>query len=143
MSSALRRIAQIPKPIKFLRGVTVDPGYIIVSDASMGAFLLDNADNVVESLTGIRTVVRAAAGPPTSTILTTEISLVRDMGRRVTVRSTADGAPLLQVWIQVQAVDGPNTSGVPPDYDTTDSFWICTWTADAGGALHVDWVRTG
>lgn len=138
MSSALRRISQLPKSIKFLRSV-IDTTANIVADASMSIFLADAEVNI-ESLTGIHTVVESTETPTTSNY--SSGPLVRDMGRRVTVKSTADGNPLRQVWIQVQAVNGPDSEGVPDDYRTTGSFWVCTW-ADSGDDVEVKWVRTG
>ncbi len=140
MSSALRSFSQIEPTIKFLRLIpAADPSsnYMYVTDASMDAFV----DTGPATGNGLNTIVASTSEPASQYTTAGAATLVRDLGRRVTIVSTATGSAHRQVWIQVQAVNGGDTEGIPGDaiYGT---FWIRTYV-DNAAAANIEWARLG
>ena len=148
MSSTLRTVSQIEPTIKFLRQLpNADPSnnYSFVTDAHMATFIATDAAAVGG---GLNTIVHSLTAPTISYGATP--TLVRDLGRRVTIVGTAAGNAHRQVWIQVSGVNGVASEGVADDvtspYDF-GCFWIRTFRdADAGDSPVVDnieWARLG
>lgn len=141
MSSALRSVSQIESPIKFLYAVNEQGlgGVVYVPNDRMAA-VIEAAEEVISSPTGINTIVKSTE--PFFNLDITYTTLVRDMGRRVTVVHPTTGAHR-QVWIQVQAVNNSGAEGVedsPPDYNT---FWVCTFNEKGSNIIPMCWVRIG
>lgn len=132
MSSALRHVSQIEPHVRFLRLITEE--YLFVTDASMNEFLSVNTT----SGSGLNTVVISATEPVSEP--TSAYSLVRDLGRRVTVVSDAAGNLVKQVWIQVQGVSGSGSEGVEDSAPEYGTFWISTFNVDG---VSVQWARLG
>jgi hypothetical protein len=145
MSSALRTFSQVEPTIKFLRHLpSADPSdnTMYVADADMDIFVAANT----ATGNGLNTIVVSAAGAPTRLYSETLGALVRDLGRRVTIVSSAvTGSAHRQVWIQVQRVNGSVSEGVEDDTGapyTYNTFWIRTFVdADDGDAI--EWARLG
>jgi hypothetical protein len=143
MSSALRSFSQIEPTIKFLRLVpnAYDPStnYVYMTDASMDAFVAISTPTG----NGLNTIVVSNSNPATSFSSSGAATLVRDLGRRVTIVSPTEGNAHRQVWIQVQAVQGVISEGVSvPDDATYGTFWIPIYVDDAAGVA-VEWARLG
>lgn len=137
MSSTLRTVSQIEPTVKFLRRITASSA-TIASLSDMDTFLGDAANVTIQSANGINTTVKAAGTPGTSS---TTVTLVRDMGRRVTVvhpDAAANGNLVRQVWIHVQPVDNAATEGVST---SEEDFWIRTFSHT--GAVNIEWARLG
>lgn len=148
MSSTLRTVSQIEPTIKFLRQLSsADPSenYMFVTDADMNTFIATDAGAVGS---GLNTIVKSLSAPGFS--YGTTPTLVRDLGRRVTIVSTAAGNAHRQVWLQVSGVNGVGSEGVAEDLSSPydfGCFWIRVFRdADAGGVPVVDnieWARLG
>jgi hypothetical protein len=136
MSSALRTVSQIEPTVKFLRAT----GTVVAATNTQMDTFLASPRVVVENRNGINTIAYATSDAPTSGTHTT-YTLVRDLGRRVTIVSEATGNAHRQVWIQVQGVNGPTTEGVPGDAEY-GTFWIRTYI-DTNAAVAGAWVRLG
>lgn len=142
MSSALRTVSQIEPTVKFLRQLpSADPSanLMYVSDADMHAFVAAN----VSVGNGLNTIVESAGAPTFLYIAQTTPgwSLVRDLGRRVTIANPSTCAHR-QVWIQVQRVNGSGSEGVgnsSPEYGT---IWIRVFR-DVDDGPNVEWARLG
>lgn len=132
MSSALRHVSQIEPTVRFLRLISM--GYIFVPDVSMNEFLSEN----ITSGSGLNTVVISATAPASGD--GSAYSLVRDLGRRVTVVSDAAGNLVRQVWIQVQGVSGSGSEGVADSAPEYGTFWIPSYYADGTA---IQWARLG
>ena len=136
MSSALRTVSQVEPTVKFLRRLTGSTASTATL-ADMDTFLASASNVAIASTNGINTVVKAAGTP---SLTNTTVTLVRDLGRRVTVVHpdvAANGNLVRQVWIHVQPVDNAATEGVST---SLNSFWVRTFS-HAGDA--VQWARIG
>jgi hypothetical protein len=139
MSSALRHLSQIEPHVRFLRTIQDALGegdYTRATDASMNAFLAASTT----SGSGLNTVAIEGA-TSLSTSEGSTYTLVRDLGRRVTIVSSASGNPVTAVWIQVQGVNGSGAEGVP-DNANYGTFWIPTFYADTDDG-NIQWARLG
>jgi hypothetical protein len=149
MSSTLRTFSQIEPTVKFLRQLpSADPSanYTYVTESNMASFITGAGASNVEG-SGLNTVVKSLSAPTTSSVLETAIpNLVRDLGRRVTIVSTATGNAHRQVWIQVSGVNGVGSEGVAEDtsypYDY-GCFWIRVYRDADGGSQNIEWARLG
>ncbi len=146
MSSTLRTVSQVEPTIKFLRQLpSADPSdnYMFVTDANMATFIATDADAVGS---GLNTIVHSLSAPTPS--YGTTPTLVRDLGRRVTIVSTAAGNAHRQVWIQVQGVVGAGSEGVTGDSGDAEfgCFWIRVFRDVDGGVSppdNIEWARLG
>lgn len=148
MSSTLRTFSQVEPTVKFLRQLpSADPSsnYMFVTDADMNTFIATDAGAIGS---GLNSIVKSASAPTFS--YGTTPTLVRDLGRRVTIVSTAAGNAHRQVWIQVSGVNGSGSEGVAEDltspYDY-GCFWIRVYRDADGGASpvvdNIEWARLG
>lgn len=146
MSSTLRTFSQVEPTVKFLRQLpSADPSgdYLFVTDADMNTFIATDAGAVGS---GLNTIVHSASAPTAS--YGTTPTLVRDLGRRVTIVSPAAGNAHRQIWIQVSGVNGVGSEGVTGDSGDAEfgCFWIRVFRDADGGVLppdNIEWARLG
>jgi len=131
MTSVLRRYAQIDSRTQ----------YFIVLTSSVQAYI-DNLTNSKLSSLMTLTDVAAAFLPADPTISYTTGTLLKDLGRQITVYDPNANNAHIAIFRQVMLVSGQNTEGVPtlnppipypnpptvPPYSPANSFaYICTW----------------
>jgi hypothetical protein len=135
MSSVQRDFAQIPNSVRLLYVVNGGNAFTkakLLSAVAANNTLINGFDGTVLNAKNGDTFLNdfLLASPQT----VSPGNIYRDMGKKLFIQTNG---VIESIFTYCQLIQGPTTEGVPTNYSTTDTVYICTWTNDTqGGGGH-------
>ena len=131
MSSIQSHFAQIPNSVRLLYVVNGGNAFTkatLQSAVAANRTLLNGFDGTILNAKNGDTFLNSILLNSPQTV--SPGNIYRDMGKKLFIQTNGLTE---SIFTYCQLVQGPTTEGVPTNYNTTDTVYICTWTNDTQG----------